>query len=239
MPTKTTQLSEGKSKILFETDDPDLLICHYKDATTAFNGVKKGVIEDKGVFNCGISTNLFKLIEANGIQTHLVQTINEREQLVRRIRIVPVEFVVRNVAAGSFSKRYGVEEGSSLPGPLPEFFVKSDELGDPLIGREAIYALGLADEATLNLGVEYSLKVNALLKDLFASVGITLVDFKLEFGFNADGEFVLGDEITPDGCRLWDAETNEKLDKDRFRRDLGKVEEAYAKVARLVAEATA
>jgi len=239
MPTATTQLSEGKSKILFNTDDPDLLICHYKDDATAFNGEKKGQIVDKGVFNCGISTNIFGLMEAAGIPTHLVQNTSERDQLVKRLTIVPIEFIVRNVAAGSLVRRYDIEDGTVLSEPMTEFFVKSDPLGDPLIGREAAIILGLVDAKTLEMGREYSLKVNDILKELFGGLGITLVDFKIEFGFDKDGTLLLADEITPDGCRLWDTATGEKLDKDRFRKDLGKVEEAYAKVARLVAGATA
>jgi len=237
MPTKTGILREGKSKILHTTEDPNLLIQEYKDAATAFNGIKKGVIVDKGVFNCAISTRIFHLLEAAGIPTHLVEVLNEREQLVKTVEIVMVEFVVRNVAAGSFCKRYGTEEGVLFPEPLLEWFVKSDELGDPHIGRQAIDLLGLSDMATLDEASELTLRVNKLLCEFWKSLGIDLIDFKLEFGRDADGNLLLADEFTPDGCRLWDSETGEKLDKDRFRFDLGDVEASYARLNSLVEQA--
>jgi phosphoribosylaminoimidazole-succinocarboxamide synthase len=237
MPTKTGTLSEGKSKILHTTDDPNLLIQEFKDDATAFNGVKKGTIVDKGVFNSAISTSIFRLLEKAGIPTHLVAVLNDREQLVKRVTIVPVEFVVRNIAAGSLCRRYATKEGLKLSRPMIEYFVKSDELGDPLIGREAIFILGLADEETLDLASELTMKVNDLMVEFWHGLGIDLVDFKLEFGRDVDGNLLLADEITPDGCRLWDIETGEKLDKDRFRFDLGGVEESYARLHGLVIEA--
>jgi phosphoribosylaminoimidazole-succinocarboxamide synthase len=234
MPTRTNILNEGKSKIVYETDDPDLLIIHYKDDATAFNGLKKGTIADKGVFNCRISTALFGLLEKAGVPNHLVENLSERDQLVRRLRIVPIEFVVRNRIAGSLAKRYGLTDGPELSRPMLEFFVKDDDLGDPLIGREAIQILGLATAAELDEGGAYTMKVNEVLKAFFTELGISLVDFKLEFGVTSDGKLVLADEITPDGCRLWDAKTGEKMDKDLFRKDLGQVEETYSRVADLV-----
>ncbi len=236
MPTKTAVLSEGKSKILHTTDDPNLLVQEFKDAATAFNGVKKGVIVDKGVFNQEISTSIFRLLEEAGIKTHLIEVINEREQLVRRVDIVPVEFVVRNIAAGSLCRRYGTEEGLKLERPMLEYFVKDDDLGDPLIGREAIAILGLCDYETLDLASELTMKVNELMVAFWKGLGIDLVDFKIEFGRDSDGNLLLADEITPDGCRLWDETTGEKLDKDRFRFDLGGVEESYAKLHGLVTQ---
>jgi phosphoribosylaminoimidazole-succinocarboxamide synthase len=237
MPTKTTILSKGKSKVLHNTDDPQLIIQEFLDAATAFNGVKKGVIVDKGVFNCDISTRIYRLLENAGIATHLVETLNEREQLVRRVEIIPVEFVVRNIAAGSLCRRYGTEEGLRLKRPMLEFFVKDDDLGDPLIGREAVEILGLCDFETLDRAGELTLKINDLMCDFWKPLGIDLVDYKLEFGLDSDGNLLLADEITPDGCRLWDSETGEKLDKDRFRFDLGDVEATYARLTKLVAAA--
>ncbi len=237
MPDKTGVLSEGKSKILHTTTDPGLLVQEFKDAATAFNGVKKGTIVDKGVFNCSISTKIFRLLEAAGIKTHLVEELNEREQLVTRVDIVPVEFIVRNIAAGSLCRRYGTEEGLRLSRPMIEYFVKDDDLGDPLIGREAIDILGLTDFETLDAASEVTMKVNELMVAFWKPLGIDLVDFKIEFGRDADGNLLLADEITPDGCRLWDAQTGEKLDKDRFRFDMGQVEESYARLDGLVAQA--
>lgn len=237
MPTKIAVLSEGKSKILHTTDDPHLLIQEFKDDATAFNGVKKGTIVDKGVFNCSISTSIYKLLEQAGIKTHLVSNLNDREQIVKRLEIVPVEFIVRNIAAGSLCRRYATEEGLTLSRPMIEYFVKSDELGDPLIGREAIVILGLADYETLDLASEITMKVNELMVAFWKNLGIDLVDFKIEFGRDHEGNLLLADEITPDGCRLWDETTGEKLDKDRFRFDMGGVEESYARLQSLVSEA--
>jgi len=236
MATRGDKISEGKSKVLFATDDPDLLMQYFKDDATAFNGVKKGTIQDKGVFNCQISTRIYKLLTEAGIKTHLVETVSDREQLIRKVEIVPVEFIVRNRVAGSLAKRYGLEEGPDLSRPLLEYFVKDDDLGDPLIGREACDVLGYCDLPTLDILSELTLRINGILVRFFAELGISLVDYKLEFGRCGD-ELLLADEISPDSCRLWDAETGEKLDKDRFRRDLGRVEESYAKVASLVAQA--
>jgi phosphoribosylaminoimidazole-succinocarboxamide synthase len=238
MATRAKQLYEGKSKILFETDDPGLLVQHFKDDATAFNGIKKGTIVDKGIFNCLICTSIYTLLEKEGVPTAMVERLSEREMLVRRVEIVPIEFVVRNRIAGSLAKRYGLPEGGKLARPLVEFFVKSDPLGDPLITGDAAELLGLADRETLALGARKSLRVNTLLIQFFGELGIDLVDFKLEFGrAEPGGELLLADEITPDGCRLWDSKTGEKLDKDRFRRDLGNVEESYRKVANLVSHA--
>lgn len=239
MPQKTGVLSEGKSKILHNTDDPELLIQEFKDAATAFNGVKKGVIVDKGVFNCQISSRMFRMLERAGIPTHLVETLGDREQLVRRVEVIPVEFVVRNIAAGSLCRRYGTGEGLRLSRPMLEFFVKDDDLGDPLIGREAVGILGLCDLPTLDRAGEMTLRINDLMLEFWKPLGIDLVDFKLEFGLDSDGRLLLVDEITPDGCRLWDAETGEKLDKDRFRFDLGDVEASYARLHVLVDGAVA
>jgi phosphoribosylaminoimidazole-succinocarboxamide synthase len=234
MPQKTGMLADGKSKTLHTTDDPELLIQEFRDAATAFNGVKKGVIVDKGVFNCQISTRMFRMLERAGIPTHLVETLGDREQLVRRVDVIQVEFVVRNIAAGSLCRRYGTEEGLHLSRPMLEFFVKDDDLGDPLIGREAVEILGLCDLDLLDRAGEMTLRCNQLMVEFWKPLGIDLVDFKLEFGLDSDGELLLVDEITPDGCRLWDAETGEKLDKDRFRFDMGDVEASYARLLDLV-----
>lgn len=237
MPTKTGILSEGKSKRLHTTEDPNLLIQEFKDDATAFNGVKKASIENKGVFNCQISTRIFHLLEEAGIPTHLVEVLNETEQLVRKLDIVMIEFVVRNRCAGSLARRYGMEEGPELSRPIIEYFVKSDPLDDPLIGRDAAEALGYADFETIDLATELTMKINDLMVAFWSSVGVNLVDFKLEFGRDSEGNLLLADEITPDGCRLWDAKTNEKLDKDVFRRDLGDLSATYAKVADMVNDA--
>lgn len=234
MPNKTTILNEGKSKIVYNTDDPDLLIIHYKDDATAFNGEKKGTIVDKGVFNCRISHAIFLMLEKQGVPTHLVELLNEREQLVKRLDIVPIEYVMRNRVAGSLARRYGLTDGPDLKRAMLEFFVKDDDLGDPLIGREAILILDMATAEDLDEGGKYTYQVNDSLKAFFGGLGISLVDFKLEFGRTSDGTLVLADEITPDGCRLWDSKTGEKMDKDRFRKDLGDVEETYSKVADMV-----
>ena len=237
MPTKTGILAEGKSKRLHTTEDPHLLIQEFKDDATAFNGVKKASIQSKGVFNCDISTRMFKLLEDEGIPTHLIKNLSDTEQLVTRLDIIMIEFVVRNRVAGSLAKRYGMAEGPALPRPIIEYFVKSDELGDPLIGRDCAEALGYADFATIDKCSEMTLKVNELMVAFWSSLGVNLVDFKIEFGVDKDGNILLADEITPDGCRLWDAKTGEKLDKDVFRRDLGDLSETYAKVADMVAGA--
>jgi len=230
---KRQKIYEGKAKILYETDDPDLLIQYFKDDATAFNGVKKGIIENKGVVNNRITEHLFKVLAEAGIRTHMVRRLDDREMLVKRLAIIPVEVIARNVAAGSLAKRIGFEEGTPLPRPIVETYYKSDELGDPLLCDEHIFMLGLASPEQLNEMRDTARHINQVLTAFFAERGIRLVDFKVEFGTHK-GEILLGDEICPDTCRLWDMATDEKLDKDRFRRDLGKVEESYAEVARRV-----
>ncbi|MCL4874082.1 phosphoribosylaminoimidazolesuccinocarboxamide synthase [bacterium] len=232
---KREKLYEGKAKVLYATDDKDLLIQYFKDEATAFDGKKKGVIEEKGVLNNKISSAIFKMLESNGVKTHFVEQLNDREMLVKRLRIIPVEVVVRNLIAGSLSKRLGIEEGTALSEPIVEFFYKSDPLGDPMINEYHARAFGWATDAELKEMSATALKVNEILSRFFDERGIILVDFKLEFGEHK-GKVLLGDEITPDGCRLWDKTTREKLDKDRFRRDLGKVGEAYQEVLRKVME---
>ena len=233
---KQEQLYEGKAKKVFATEDPELLIVSYKDDATAFNGLKKGTITGKGVINNQMSNRLMTLLESKGIPTHLVQELNARETLVKKVSIVPLEVIVRNIAAGSFSKRYGVEEGVVFDAPTLEFSYKNDTLGDPLLNTRHALALKLATPAEIKTIEDYSLRINEILKEFWAGCGVTLVDFKLEIGRLSDGTIVLADEISPDTCRLWDSATKEKLDKDRFRRDMGGVEEAYATImARLEA----
>jgi phosphoribosylaminoimidazole-succinocarboxamide synthase len=226
---KKEQLYEGKAKKVFATDDKDLLIVSYKDDATAFNGQKKGQIADKGVVNNIMSNIIFQLLEDAGVPTHLVRQLSDRETLVKKVEILPLEVIIRNVAAGSFSKRYGVPEGSPLARTVLEFSYKNDELGDPLINDDHILALKLATEEQLAQVRTYAFKVNEVMKDFFLARGLKLIDFKIEFGLHK-GAIILADEISPDTCRLWDTETNEKMDKDRFRRDLGQVEETYQAV---------
>ena len=227
---KGVQLYEGKAKKVFATEDPDLLIVSYKDDATAFNGLKRGTISGKGVINNRMSNALMRLLERQGIPTHFVEELSERDTLVRRVSIVPLEVIVRNLSAGSFSKRYGVEEGLVFAEPTVEFSYKNDALGDPLLNDSHALALGLATREELNQIRYYALEINRLLKEFWLSCGVTLVDFKLEFGRPADGSIILADEISPDTSRLWDNATGKKLDKDRFRRDLGDVEDAYREV---------
>ena len=227
---KGKQLYEGKAKKVFETEDPERLIVSYKDDATAFNGLKKGTIVGKGVINNRMSNLLMGRLENAGIPTHLVEELSERETLVKKVSIVPLEVIVRNIAAGSFSKRYGVEEGVAFDSPTIEFSYKNDELGDPLLDEYHALALKLATPEEIESIKKYSFAVNEELKAFWKECGITLVDFKLEFGRLPNGTIVLADEISPDTCRLWDSKTGEKLDKDRFRRDLGGVEDAYAEV---------
>ena len=227
---KKELLYEGKAKKVFKTDDPEKLIVSYKDDATAFNGLKRGTIAGKGVINNQMSNRLMKLLEKEGVPTHFVKELSERDTLVRRVSIVPLEVIVRNISAGSFAKRYGVEEGIVFPSPTIEFSYKNDALGDPLLNRFHALALGLTTEAELDTIEEYSFKINKVLSAFWRECGVTLVDFKLEFGRLSDGTIVLADEISPDTCRLWDSETKEKLDKDRFRRDLGGVEDAYREI---------
>ena len=224
------QLYEGKAKKVFKTDDESLYFIRYKDDATAFNGGKKGSITDKGVMNNEITTLLFNELGKAGIKHHLVEKLNDREQLVKVVKIVPLEVIVRNVAAGSFAKRYGVEEGTPLKQPTLEFCYKNDALNDPMLNESHIIALGIATEEDLAVIKAQTVKINEILKNIFQKCNLILVDFKIEFGWTTDGEIILADEISPDCCRLWDATTNEKMDKDRFRRDLGNVEEAYQTV---------
>lgn len=233
---KGNQLYEGKAKKVFETNEDDFLIVSYKDDATAFNGLKKGTIEGKGVINNRMSNLLMMRIEKQGVPTHFVKELNERETVVRKVDIVPLEVIVRNIAAGSFSKRYGVEEGVVFSEPTIEFSYKNDALGDPLMNSYHAKAINVATEAEIERIKEYALKVNEILKEFWAECGVTLVDFKLEFGKTKWGEIILADEISPDTCRLWDSKTNEKLDKDRFRRDLGGVEDAYSEVMKRLLE---
>jgi phosphoribosylaminoimidazole-succinocarboxamide synthase len=220
------QLYEGKAKKVFLTDDPDLVVVEYKDDATAFNGVKKGTIAGKGVVNNKMSNHLFQYLAKNGVPTHFVEELDDRRTLVKRVKIVPLEVIVRNIAAGSFSKRYGVAEGTKLLNPTLEFSYKNDALNDPLLNESHALAIGLATKADIDRISAMSMKVNELLSKLFLDVGITLVDFKLEFGRFKD-DILLADEISPDTCRFWDAKTGVKLDKDRFRFDLGDVDSGY------------
>ncbi len=229
---KRQLLYEGKAKKVFATDDPTLLIVEYKDDATAFNGVKKGTIEGKGVINNRMSNYLMRYLERSDIPTHFVRELSERETLVKKVTIIPLEVIVRNIAAGSFSQRYGVEEGTVFSSPTVEFSYKNDALGDPLLNTDGALALGLADQVELALIRQYALRINQGLRKFWRGCGVTLVDFKLEFGRLRDGTIVLADEISPDTCRLWDTTTREKLDKDRFRRDLGGVEDAYREILR-------
>jgi phosphoribosylaminoimidazole-succinocarboxamide synthase len=229
------QLYEGKAKILFEGPEPGTLVQYFKDDATAFNAQKKGVITGKGVLNNRISEFIMMRLAEIGVPTHFVRRLNMREQLIREVEIIPLEVVVRNVAAGSMSTRLGIPEGTALPRSIIEYYYKNDQLGDPMVAEEHITAFGWASVQDLDDIMALALRVNDFLTGLFLGVGIRLVDFKLEFGRlweNEEMRIVLADEISPDSCRLWDTKTNEKLDKDRFRRDLGKVEEAYQEVAR-------
>ncbi len=231
---KAEQLYEGKAKKVFSTDDPSLVIVSYKDDATALDGLKKGTIAGKGVVNNRMSNFLCSLLEKNGVPTHFVKELNDREALVKKVSIVPLEVIIRNISAGSFAKRYGVEEGIVFDEPTIEFSYKNDALHDPLINSYHALALGLATKEELETIKTLAFKVNGILKEYFLSLGVKLVDFKLEFGRLPDGSIVLADEISPDTCRFWDAETNEKLDKDRFRRDMGGVEDAYNEMMKRV-----
>ncbi len=226
---KGEQLYEGKAKKVFATNDPDLVIVDYKDDATAFNGEKKGTITGKGVINNRMTNYMFRLLEKEGVPTHLVEEISERETIVKKVEILPLEVIVRNVAAGSFSKKLGIEEGRKLLRPTLEFSYKNDDLGDPFINDYYALALGLATQEEIDKVTEYAFKVNAFMLDFFKKMNIDLIDFKIEFG-RFHGEILLADEISPDTCRFWDSTTHEKLDKDRFRRDMGGVEEAYQEI---------
>ena len=227
---KLEQICGGKAKKIYKTDDPELYIVDNKDDATAFNGLKKGTIAGKGIINNRMSNRLMQMIEQKGVPTHFVKELSERETLVKKVSIVPLEVIVRNIAAGSFSNRYGVDEGMVFEEPVIEFSYKNDALGDPLLNTAHALALKVATRSAIDTIKSYALKVNSILKAFWAECGVTLVDFKLEFGKTADGSIILADEISPDTCRLWDSATGEKLDKDRFRRDLGGVEEAYAEI---------
>lgn len=233
---KVKEIYEGKAKKVYSTEDPKFYIVSYKDDATAFNGEKKGQISGKGVVNNTMSDIIFAILEGEGIPTHFVEQLDERDTLVKAVKIVPLEVIVRNVAAGSFAKRFGVEEGKELAKPTLEFSYKRDDLGDPLINEDHILALELATEKELRQIREYSFKINGVMKKFFLDKGLKLIDFKIEFGKTEDGTVILADEISPDTCRLWDVETNEKMDKDRFRRDLGKLEETYKEVLDRVKE---
>lgn len=230
---KGEKIYEGKAKILYSTEESDKLIQYFKDDATAFNAQKKGTIKEKGVLNNKISSRIFELLEKEGVKTHFIERISDRDMLVKKVEIIPVEVVIRNVTAGSLSKRMGIDEGITLEEPILEFYYKSDELGDPMINEYHIKVFNLANEKEMDIIKVMALKVNKFLVDFFDKNGIRLIDFKLEFG-RYDGDVLLADEITPDGCRLWDKKSGEKMDKDRFRRDLGKIEEAYQEVYKRV-----
>ena len=231
---KKEQLYEGKAKKVFATEDPHYVIVSYKDDATAFNGLKKGTIAGKGAINNRMSNFLMARLEKAGVPTHFVEELNDRETVVKKVRIVPLEVIVRNVSAGHFASRYGVEEGIVFDEPVLEFSYKNDELHDPLLNTSHALALKLATREEIDTIKAMALKVNEELKAFFLGCGVRLIDFKLEFGRLDDGAIVLADEISPDTCRFWDAKTGEKLDKDRFRRDLGNVEEAYQEMMRRV-----
>ena len=232
--TKTKQLYEGKAKKVLATDDENIVIVDYKDDATAFNGIKKGTIAGKGVVNNKMSNYLMQLLEKHGVPTHFVKELSDRETAVKKVTIVPLEVIIRNRAAGSICKRLGLEEGMDFVCPSIEFSYKDDELGDPLINGYHAVSCGFATREEVERIKELAFKVNDVLKEYFASIGVELIDFKLEFGKTADGTIVLADEISPDTCRFWDIKTHEKLDKDRFRRDLGGVEEAYEEMMKRV-----
>jgi len=230
---KTKKFYEGKAKIMYETDKPDFVIQEFKDDATAFDATKRGTIKEKGVINNEISSALFQLLESKGVPTHFVKKLSDREMLVKRLDIILVEVTIRNISAGGLSKLLSIEEGIVLKSPLLEYHYKKDELHDPLINDYHIEMLGLATSKEMKKIRDYSFSINEILKDFFGKVGLKLVDFKLEFGRHK-GKILLGDEISPDTCRLWDKKTNEKLDKDRFRRDLGRIEEAYQEVLKRI-----
>lgn len=227
---KKELLYEGKAKKVYATENPEILMVDYKDDATAFNGLKKGTIQGKGVINNRVTNYMMSILEKNGVPTHLVEEVSPCETLVKKVSIVPLEVIIRNISAGSFAKRYGVEEGIVFEKPTIEFSYKNDDLGDPLINSYHALALGLATEDEIETIKKLSFKINEVMKKFFREINIDLVDFKLEFGRLSDGKIVLADEISPDTCRFWDSTTHEKLDKDRFRRDLGGVEEAYKEI---------
>ncbi|PKM61453.1 MAG: phosphoribosylaminoimidazolesuccinocarboxamide synthase [Firmicutes bacterium HGW-Firmicutes-21] len=228
--TKIVQIYEGKAKKVYTTENPELYIVDYKDDATAFNGEKKGTILGKGVINNRVTNHLMKLLEKNYIPTHFVEELSERETLVKKVTIIPIEVIVRNIAAGSLSKRLGIPEGTKLSKTILEYCYKDDALGDPIINNYHIDALGLATPEELAIIAKYSFEINELLQNYLKDLYIELIDFKLEFGKTTDGKVILADEISPDTCRFWDSTTGEKLDKDRFRRDLGGIEDAYKEI---------
>lgn len=232
------KLYEGKAKILYSTEDTEVLLTHFKDDATAFNAQKRGTIGQKGKMNCQITVALFQWLESKGIQTHLIEQSADDKILVKRVKIIPIEVVVRNIAAGSLCRQTGLEEGYQLPFPLVEYYFKKDELGDPLLTRDRLFVLELATEEQLKQLQTLALSINQYLQELFASCQITLVDFKLEFGIDTQGQILLADEISPDTCRLWDQNESDPqrrvMDKDRFRRDLGQVETAYQQVQKRI-----
>ena len=236
---KLEQVYEGKAKKVFKTDDENLFIVDYKDDATAFNGLKKGTIEGKGAINNRMTNSMMQLLEQHGIPTHFVQELSERETLVKRVKIVPIEVIVRNVAAGSLAKRLGLAEGMRLKSTVLEYCYKNDELGDPMINDYHVFAMGLATKEELEKIAAYSFKINEIMTAFFKEIGVDLIDFKLEYGITNDGTLVLADEISPDTCRFWDVKTGEKLDKDRFRRDLGGVEEAYQEMMKRLSQRNA
>lgn len=231
---KKEMLYEGKAKRVYATDDPEVLLVDYKDDATAFNGLKKGTISGKGAINNRVTNYMMKILEENGVATHLVEELSERQTLVKRVSIVPLEVIIRNISAGSFAKRCGVSEGIVFDEPTIEFSYKNDDLGDPLINAYHAIALKLATREEIETIKAMAFKVNDVMKAFFKKIGVDLVDFKLEFGRLSDGTIVLADEISPDTCRFWDSETHEKLDKDRFRRDLGNVEDAYQEMMKRI-----
>ena len=228
---KKELLYEGKAKKVYTTEDPDVLIVDYKDDATAFNGLKKGTIVGKGAINNRMTNHIFKILETRGVPTHYIEELSDRETAVKKVEIVPLEVIIRNFSAGSFAKKMGMEEGVKFKQPTLEFSYKNDELGDPFINRYYALALGLATEDEIDAITKYAFIVNDVMREYFDSLGIELIDFKIEFG-RYHGQIILADEVSPDTCRLWDKETHEKLDKDRFRRDLGNVEDAYQEVFR-------
>lgn len=231
---KKELIYEGKAKKVYATDNPEVVLVDYKDDATAFNGLKKGTIAGKGAINNRVTNYMMQILEKEGVPTHLVEELSERETLVKKVSIVPLEVIIRNISAGSFAKRYGVEEGIVFAEPTIEFSYKNDDLGDPLINDYHAVALGVATWNEIETIMNMAFKVNSVMKNFFKNLNVDLVDFKLEFGKTSDGTIVLADEISPDTCRFWDSETHEKLDKDRFRRDLGNVEDAYQEMMKRI-----
>ena len=227
---KLEQLYEGKAKKVFKTDDPNAYIVEYKDDATAFNGLKKGTIAEKGIINNKVSNHLMKMLEKHGVPTHVIEQISDRETIVKKVTIVPIEVIVRNIAAGSLSKRLGIPEGTKLAKTVLEYSYKNDELGDPMINDYHVFAMELATPQELKTIADYAFRINEILAAYLKDLNIELIDFKLEFGKTPDGKIILADEISPDTCRFWDSTTGEKLDKDRFRRDMGGVEGAYHEI---------